>query len=158
MAKFLCGMAAELGIPESRAVSTGNALAVERAKKVAANDRMRGMKLLPKQIRELLPPLGAQDSKGGKAVVYVKYFAPSSSWTWLGLEGEPVLDESSQELDFQFFGLVDGHERELGYFMLSELEAVQGPMGLPIERDLYWQPKKLEEIAPEIFREVNDHE
>jgi hypothetical protein len=25
-------------------------------------------------------------------------------------------------------------------------------MGLPIERDLHWQPKTLEEIAPEMFR------
>jgi hypothetical protein len=24
-------------------------------------------------------------------------------------------------------------------------------MGLPIERDLYWKPKTLEEIAPEMF-------
>jgi hypothetical protein len=26
-------------------------------------------------------------------------------------------------------------------------------MGLPIERDLWWKPKTLEEIAPEMFRE-----
>jgi hypothetical protein len=51
--------------------------------------------------------------------------------------------------------LVDGHCRELGYFVLSELEEVRGPMGLPIERDLYWKPKTLEEIAPELF---NDNE
>jgi hypothetical protein len=31
--------------------------------------------------------------------------------------------------------LVDGFEKELGYFMLSELEMVTGPMGLKIERD-----------------------
>jgi len=27
-------------------------------------------------------------------------------------------------------------------------------MGLPIERDLYWQPKPLDEIAPELFKPV----
>ena len=37
----------------------------------------------------------------------------------------------------QFFGLVDGLEAELGYFWLSELTGVRGPLGLPIERDLY---------------------
>ena len=109
------------------------------------------MKLLPKEIREKLPPLYSQDGKGGKAKVYVKYFTPSSSWTWFATEGEPVLDESGKEVDFKFFGLVEGHEKELGYFVLSELEEVRGPMGLPIERDLYWQPKTLEEIAPEMF-------
>ena len=29
---------------------------------------------------------------------------------------------------------------------------VRGPMGLPIERDLHWKPKMLEEIAPEEFK------
>jgi hypothetical protein len=37
--------------------------------------------------------------------------------------------------------------------MLSELESVNGPMGLPIERDLWWKPKTLEEIAPEMFQD-----
>ena len=127
--------------------------AVERAKKVIANDKIRGMKLLPKEIREQLPPLYSQDGKGGKAVVYVKYFTPTSSWTWLATEGEPLLDESGKEVDFKFFGLVYGHEREFGYFLLSELEEVRGPMGLPIERDLHFKPKMLEEVAPEMFRE-----
>ena len=116
------------------------------------NNEIRGMKLLTKALRKQLPPLYAQDGKGGKAVVYVKYFTPSSNWTWLATEGEPVLDESQNEVDYKFFGLVFGHERELGYFLLSELEEVRGPMGLPIERDLYFQPKTLEEIAPEMFR------
>jgi len=153
MADFLSDMASACGIPEQHAISTGNTVAVERAKKVLANDRIRGMKLLPKEIREQLPPLYSQDGKGGKAVVYVKYFTPSSSWTWLATEGEPVLDESQNEVDFKFFGLVFGHEREFGYFLLSELEEVRGPLGLPIERDLYFKPKTLEEIAPEMFRE-----
>ena len=152
MAGFLCGIASACNIPEQNAIATGNTVAVERAKKVVANNKIRGMKLLPKEIREQLPPLYAQDGKGGKAVVYTKYFTPSAGWTWLVTEGEPVLDESQNEVDFKFFGLVFGHEREFGYFLLSELEEVRGPMGLPIERDLYFKPKTLEEIAPEMFR------
>ena len=50
-----------------------------------------------------------------------------------------------------FFGLACGLEKELGYFSLSELESVRGPMGLEIEPDLYWEPKTLAEIAPELF-------
>jgi len=153
MANFLCGIAAACGIPETNAVAIADTSAVERAKKVIANDKIRGMKLLSKEIREQLPPLYSQDGKGGKAVVYVKYFTPSSSWTWFATEGESVLDESGKEVDFKFFGLVEGHEKELGYFVLSELEEVRGPMGLPIERDLHFKPKMLEEIAPEMFRE-----
>jgi len=153
MANFLCGIASACGIPETHAVATADTRAVERAKKVIANDRIRGMKLLPKEIREQLPPLYSQDGKGGKAVVYVKYFTPSSNWTWLATEGEPVLDESQNEVNYRFFGLVFGHEREFGYFLLSELEEVRGPLGLPIERDLWFKPKALEEIAPDMFQE-----
>ncbi|MFC1677907.1 DUF2958 domain-containing protein [Planctomycetota bacterium] len=153
MAGFLCGIASELGVPETRAIAVGETVAVERAKKVIANNKIRGMKLLPKELREKLPPLYSQDGKGGKAVVYTKYFTPSSNWTWLATEGEPILDESgTHEVDYKFFGLVFGYEQEFGYFLLSELEEVRGPMGLPIERDLYFQPKTLEEIAPEMFR------
>ena len=63
------------------------------------------------------------------------------------------MDEFGKELDFRFWGLVEGFEKEYGYFMLSELEEVRGPMGLPIERDLWFKPKTLEEIAPDMFQE-----
>ena len=49
-------------------------------------------------------------------------------------------------LMFIFFGLVSGFEIELGYFSLSELDSVRGPMGLPIERDLHYVPKTLQEL------------
>jgi hypothetical protein len=102
------------------------------------------MKLLTQEIRKKLPALYSQDGKGGEAIAYVKFFTPDSNpWTWYATEfdGEDT-----------FFGLVDGHEKELGYFSLKELESVRGPMGLPIERDLYFRPKTLEGIAPELFK------
>ena len=152
MADFLSKMAADLGLSEVQTIVTGDTAAVEHAKKVIANNKIRGMKLLPRKIREILPPLYSQDGKGGKAIAHVKIFTPDSNWTWWITEGQPILDDSGSEVDYQFFGLVHGFEKELGYFNLSELEAARGPMGLPIERDLYWQPKTLLEIAPEKFR------
>ena len=128
----------------------------EQMKKRIANNKIRGMKLLTKKIRKQLPPLYSQDDKGGKAIIYVKFFTPPSSWTWYATEGKPVLDDSGNEIDFQFFGLVDGHEKELGYFNLSELESINGPMGLPVERDLWFRPKTLAEIAPEIFEQEDE--
>ena len=105
------------------------------------------MKLLTQEIRNKLPKLYEQDDKGGDAIVYVKFFAPDSNpWTWYATEGSQEGD------DFMFFGLVHGFEKELGYFSLAELQKVRGPLGLPIERDLYWQPKTLREIAPEMFK------
>ena len=105
------------------------------------------MKLLTKQIRRKLPPLYAQDGKGGQAVVYVKYFTPWTNWTWYATEFDG---------DDTFFGLVDGLEKELGYFSLNELEEINGPGGLKIERDLYWNPRTLKEIAPEMYTQDSD--
>jgi hypothetical protein len=41
---------------------------------------------------------------------------------------------------------VSGYEVELGYFTLSELEEVRGGLNLPIERDLHYTPKTLQDI------------
>jgi len=113
--------------------------------------REQNMKLLTEAIRKLLPPMYSQDGLGGKAVVHMKMFTPDSSWTWYVIEGESVVDETNTEIDYRFFGLVDGFEKELGYFMLSELEKVKGPLGLPIERDLYWKTTTLQKVSPETF-------
>jgi hypothetical protein len=108
----------------------------------AINNRQRGMKLLTQELRQKIPPLCAQDGKGGQSIVYTKFFCPSSSWTWYVTE---------YDREDTFFGLVDGHFKELGYFSLAELEELTGPMGLPIERDLGFKPTPLQEIAPELF-------
>lgn len=102
------------------------------------------MQLLTQEIRRKLPALYSQDGKGGEAIAHVKFFTPDSSWTFYATEFDG---------EDKFFGLVDGHEKELGYFSLSELQKVRGPLGLPIERDLYWKPKMLNEIAPELFKQ-----
>ena len=67
----------------------------------------------------------------------VKFFTPDANWTWYASEYD------GQDL---FFGLVDGHELEFGYFSLLDLRGIQGPLGLPIERDLYFEPKSLGEL------------
>jgi len=152
MAEFLGGLAAEMDLPKERAVCVGANTAVT-ADKRAANNRIRGMKLLTEEIRKKLPPLYSQDGKGGKGIAYLKLFTPDSGFSWWITEGSPIKDESGAEIDFHLFGLVQGQCKELGYVSLKELEEIRGPMGLPIERDLYWQPKTLEEIAPEMFEE-----
>lgn len=108
------------------------------------------MKLLTKEIRNSLPKLYAQERLGDDAIVLCKFFTPDSSWTWYVTEGQPVYDDHGHEIDFRFFGLVQGHEVELGYFMLSDLETTKGPMGIAIERDLYWHPVTLREVRKHI--------
>jgi hypothetical protein len=93
------------------------------------------MKLLTKAIEAKLAkhPLYSTEKSDIKEVL-VKFFTPDSSWTWYVTEGN-----KTGEGDWEFFGLVDGHEKEWGYFTLSELQSVRGNLNLPIERDLWFE-------------------
>ena len=96
-----------------------------------------GKNLLDQTSRDKLPVLYANEEKGLDALALVKFFTPDSSWTWYASEfdGEDI-----------FFGLVIGLAIEFGYFSLSELQSVTGLLGLPIERDLFFEPKSLREL------------
>ena len=96
------------------------------------------MKLLAKAIEKKLPPLGATDGQGGNAVIQAKFYTPWAGWTWYALEYDPETRV--------FFGLVDGFEKEYGSFSLDELESINGPVGLKIERDLYFGTPKISEV------------
>ncbi len=103
------------------------------------------MKLLTAELRNRLPALYNQEDRPD-ATVYAKFFTPDSSWTWFVTEGSPELDEAGAEVDYRFFGHVIGQESEWGYFVLSELESARGPMGLSIERDLYFETGPFSEV------------
>ena len=99
--------------------------------------------LLDPESRSRLLALYASEPLGLEAIAYVKFFTPDAGWTWYASEGSVVdedgyFDTDKPKVDYAFFGLVPGFEVELGYFSLSELEGVRGPLGLPIERDLYF--------------------
>ena len=72
---------------------------------------------------------------GGQAKVIVKYFNPVGVGTWFITEGNK-LDNGDYEM-FGYCHLGDDEYAELGYVMLSELEKLNLPFGLKIERDLY---------------------
>lgn len=94
------------------------------------------MKLLTKELRDKLPPLYATEDEEDPLVI-CKFFTPDSSWSWFAIEfdGEDT-----------FYGFVDGHFQELGYFSLAELEGIRGPYGLPVERDTGFEPMRLSEV------------
>lgn len=104
------------------------------------------MKLLTQELAKTLPKLYSQE-KVEDPLVMIKFFTPDSNWTWYVIEGQPESYENASEIeDWRFFGLVDGLEEELGYFMLSELESARGPLGLKIERDTSFTPTPLSKI------------
>ena len=95
------------------------------------------MQLMTEEIKKALPQLYSTEQEKDP-IARVKFFTPWTSWTWYATEFDG---------DDIFFGLVDGFERELGYFSLSELESVTGPAGLRIERDLYFKPTPLSQLT-----------
>lgn len=91
------------------------------------------MKLITKEIEKALlkNPLYSHEGEMTNAKVIVKFFNPWGIGRWFVTEAEKQGD------DWLFFGYVQLHENEWGYFRLSELESVKLPFGLKIERDAY---------------------
>ncbi len=97
------------------------------------------MKLLTKELLSKLPALYSQENEKDPMVI-CKFFLPMTKWTWYASE----FDGKDT-----FFGYVCGEYPELGYFSLSELEEAQGPYGLGVERDRFFEPVRLSTIRAE---------
>ena len=97
------------------------------------------MDLLPQELRKTLPSLYSQESSCAP-IVHAKLFTPDAGWTWFITEG------SEEDGDWLLFGYVIGLEEEWGYFLLSEIASVRGPLGLPVERDLWFQSGPIDEV------------
>lgn len=102
------------------------------------------MKLLTKEIVKMFKEVGSQknlecnckeDDKnhvpGCSAKIICKFFL--MGYTWYATE--------YNEAEKLFYGLVNGHEKELGYFSLKELEELY-VRGLRVERDIYFHKGK----------------
>jgi hypothetical protein len=90
------------------------------------------MRLMTKELEKRFVEVGSQETVNDPIVV-AKYFNPQGSGTWYATEYDPK--------DRMFFGYVSifgDWNDEWGYFSLRELESYKGPLGLGIERDLFW--------------------
>ncbi len=112
--------------------------------------------LLPQEVWSTLAPLGSTEDSPDPLVT-LKFFTPWTSWTWYATEGSAEDEDGNivpfddpRVSDVRFFGLVDGQECELGYWLLSELLAVRGPVGLVIERDIYWTATPLSVVRKRV--------
>lgn len=72
-------------------------------------------------------------------ICHIKLFTPDANWSWYSIE-------LSKENGNLCYGYVEGLEKELGYFSLEEVEALHGPLGLSVERDLLFKPALLSKI------------
>jgi hypothetical protein len=99
------------------------------------------MKLLTKELEKKLIRQAKKNefiTDPSEDFAHVKFFDPTGSWTWYASEYDPDTRI--------FYGLVDGHEKEFGYFSFDELLQLRLPMGLKIERDLYFESTLISEL------------
>lgn len=93
------------------------------------------MKLMTKAIEKRFAKLGPQDTGfPAEQIVVAKFFTSWGRTAWYAIAYDPDTR--------LFFGYVKGPLGpdcdELGYFSLDELQSIRGPIGLGVERDLYW--------------------
>jgi hypothetical protein len=119
------------------------------------------MKLITKELLRRIPPLYSKENESDPMVV-CKFFMPDGAFTWYVIEGstrekdgcgfavncnhQPLTEYDPERDDILFFGYVTGLGPEVGYFTLSELQAVRGTLRLPIERDLFFDQCRLSEL------------
>ena len=95
--------------------------------------------LITKELEKIIPAMySSEDTKLENKTVYAKFFTPDANWTWWVLEYDKE--------DRIMFCYVQGMNDELGNVSLDELESVRGPLGLKIERDLYFTPTRYGDI------------
>lgn len=95
-------------------------------------------KLIPQTLLSNIPDL--YETEGSlNPTCHIKLFTPDSNWTW-------YIIECSKADKNTCYGYVQGLESELGYFALTELEYVRGPLGLAIELDSSFTPTSFTNI------------
>lgn len=98
------------------------------------------MKLMTKQLEKRFKEIGSQE-KERDPIVVAKYFYPAGAGTWYATEYDP-----HHRIFFGYVSLFGDHNDEWGSFSLDELESFRGPLGIRIERDLYWTEKRFSEV------------
>jgi len=103
------------------------------------------VRLLTSELEKRFAEIGSQENVEDPIVV-AKFFNPAGAGTWLGTEYDPKTGT--------FFGYVSIFGDwcdEWGYFSLDELAAFKGPLGIGIERDLYWEEKPFSQAKAELY-------
>ena len=96
------------------------------------------MKLLTKEITGKAQKQYDKGSDIDGQMIVAKFFDPMGSWKW-------YLMNLADDKDYAW-GIVDGFEVEMGSFSMKELASIQLPLGLGIERDMYFEPVKADEL------------
>ena len=116
----------------------------EKEKTMVWQDKHSGFrrhKLMTKELGKKIPALYTNEDVEDHDTVlaHAKLFSPYTGWRWYITEWDPQTGTC--------FGLIEGHDAELGFFDLTELAEAKVFGRVPaVERDLHWQPTTLGEI------------
>ncbi|WP_298507414.1 DUF2958 domain-containing protein [uncultured Kordia sp.] len=98
------------------------------------------MKLINDELQKRFKEVGPQKKD---PLVIAKFFDPAGSGTWYATEYDPETSIC--------YGYVTGLAfDEWGYFSIDEMEAIQRPFGLTIERDLYFKEVPFKDLLTKI--------
>ncbi len=101
------------------------------------------MELMPKEVRDRIPALYAQENaESGTQVIHVKLFDPSGRWTLYATE----FDGNDTFFGYVLSPITPDYD-EWGYASLREIEQTRGLLGLPMERDLWFEPIMVKDCA-----------
>lgn len=101
------------------------------------------MQLMTKELEKRFAEVGCQSEENDPLIV-AKYFNPCGAGTWYATEYDPERKE--------FYGYVSifgDINDEWGYFSLAELEEYKGPLGIGLERDLYFDETRASKLIKE---------
>jgi hypothetical protein len=94
---------------------------------------VKAVKLMTKELEKRFLEVGSQE-KVKDPVIVAKFFNPCGAGTWYATEYDP-----KEKLFFGYVSIFGDWNDEWGYFSLAELESYKDPLGIGIERDLYWE-------------------
>ena len=100
--------------------------------------------------KEIIEKAKAQYSLGSdmeKQMIVAKFFNPTGAGTWYLMNMDPGDEDYC-------WGIVELFEVEMGSFSRSELESIKVGFGLGIERDLYFEPIKADELWEKLMKGV----
>ena len=98
------------------------------------------MRLMTKELEKRFAKVGSQENVKDPYVVTV-FFNPCGRETWYATEYDP-----KTQTFFGYASLFGDWNDEWGYFSLAELESYKGPLGIGIERDLYFGERKISSV------------
>ena len=110
------------------------------------------MKLITEELKQRFKEVGSQE-KVEDPIVIARFFDPCGSATWLATE----YDETNNICFGYVTNLIpssDGMFDEWGNFSIDELESIERPFGLNIERNLYCDEQPISKLVPKLERSI----